>query len=39
MWELDVTLPNLGVTKDIMSQGLQVEDMECREPDDQLSAH
>jgi hypothetical protein len=27
----------LGVTKDIMSRGLQIEDMECREPADQLS--
>jgi hypothetical protein len=30
--------PNLGVTKEIMSRGPQVVDMECREPDGQSIA-
>jgi hypothetical protein len=29
----------LGVTKEMMSQGPQVEHMKYREPDDQLSPH
>jgi hypothetical protein len=30
----DMLSPILGITKEIMSQGPQVLDMECREPDD-----
>jgi hypothetical protein len=30
--------PNLGVTKEIMSRGPQVENMECQDPDGQIIA-
>jgi hypothetical protein len=35
---IESVTPNLGVTKEIMSRGPQVADMECQEPDGQSIA-